>query len=642
MKRIWIVLASLLFLTGCTLFPTSTTSETTAPTSATTETTTLSTLIRIPEMVLYEVYGGGGNVGAVYRNDYVVLYNPSEDSFDLSLCSLQYSPATGTSFSVFPLSGTIQGESYFLISLYGGTNGVPLPVSFGESFSLNLAATAAKVALVFGQEPITGPTNAAVLDFLGYGSTANLSEGSPTGNLSATVSAKRNGTGDTGDNSADFILGTPDLGYVLDSLEMTGISLSGWDDFYAVGDSLNLSGAVVVGEYSHGETSRITPDSGMVSGFDTSVSGNFSLTVTYESFTASLSYTVVDVDPDAVLSVSYIDIGMGGGGPGESTLIEIGDIDVLVDSGENTSEATDELLAFLSDHVTDGTIEYLIATHQDSDHIGGFTEVMDAFVVQNAIIYSTPESIATSLRRTFENRLVAEGASVVRILDLVNSADPTVSLGEGVDLRFYDTGYLTATTANASCMVFVLEAYGTRILFTGDAESDQESVYAPEVGDVDIFKMGHHGSANGTSTKLLENITPEVAIVSNGDLLGNEYGHPTYAAVGRIYAYSSDIPVYAVTGGNGNETGIPITWQRNGTITVTVTPAGYSIASEYYGSSPMELSQTDYWKDSSNPNSDLGYIHTSVLPSIGNGTLFSLPFVVFGSLKFITKDRANA
>jgi len=581
----------------------------------------------IPALLIYEVYGGGGNVGATYRNDYVVLYNPSDTSFDLSHCSLQYSAAGGTSFFVFPLEGTIAGAGFFVVTLYGGTNGSPLPVSFGNPATLNLAAASAKLALVLGNEPIAGPEDESVLDFLGYGTSATLFEGTPTANLGNGSSAKRNSFSDTGDNAADFSLGVPDLAYVLDSMEMTGIVLSGWDDVYAVGDSLNLSGALILGTFAEGATARFLPSPEMISGFDTSVPGSFTLSVSYLTFTTDFSYSVIDFDPDSAVVISFIDIGMAGGGPGESTLIECGDWDILVDSGENSPEATNELLAFLNDHVTDGVIEYLIATHQDADHIGGFTEVMDAFQVSNAILYSTPSSIATSLRQTFENRLTTEGSSVVRIRALVDSGNPTIPLVDGVLLRFFDTGFLEGSTANSSSLVFVVEAYGTRVLLTGDAESNQEAVYAPLVGDVDVFKMGHHGTANGTSSTFLETVTPEIAIVSNGDMLGNEYNHPTYTSVGRIYTYSSELPVYAVTGGNGKAVGIPLTWQRNGTITVSITSAGYSLASEYYGADLMELSQTDYWKDDSNPNRDKGYVlPTAWMPSVEFQTLLEFKY----------------
>ncbi len=625
MKRIGIVLTSIFFLTGCSFFTHSTTAPATTAPISTTMTSSSSTTptpsatsasLFIPALLIYEVYGGGGNVGATYRNDYVVLYNPSAASFDLSHCSLQYSAAGGTSFYVFPLEGTVAAESFFVITLYGGTNGSPLPVSFGPSVSLNLAAASGKLALVLGNEPISGPADEFVLDFLGYGTSATLFEGAPTANLGNVASAKRTSFSDTDDNATDFTIGIPDLAYVLDAMEMTGIVLSGWDDVYAVGDSLNLSGALILGTFAEGATARILPTPEMISGFDTSEPGSFTLTVSYLTFTTDFPYSVIDIDPDSLVVISFVDIGMAGGGPGEATLIECGDWDILVDSGENSPEATNELLKFLNDHVTDGVIEYLIATHQDADHIGGFTEVMDAFQVPHAVLYSTPASIATSLRRTFENRLTTEGTSVVRIRTLVDSGDPTIPLLDGVLLRFYDTGFLEGTTANSSSIVFVVEAYGTRVLLTGDAESNQEAVYAPLVGDVDVFKMGHHGTANGTSSTFLETVKPEIAIVSNGDVLGNEYNHPTYTAVGRIYAYSSEVPVYAVTGGNGKAVGIPITWQRNGTITLSITSAGYSVASEYFGAHPMELSQTDYWQDDSNPNKDKGYVApTAWMPS---------------------------
>jgi beta-lactamase superfamily II metal-dependent hydrolase len=151
-------------------------------------------------------------------------------------------------------------------------------------------------------------------------------------------------------------------------------------------------------------------------------------------------------------------------------------------------------LSFLSTHVTDGTIEYIIATHQDADHIGGFTEVLDAYVVTHAVLYSTPASIATALRNTFEAAVTAEGSVIYYAYDLATAADPTISLADNVELEFINTNSLQTANANYSSIVFVLNAFGTRVLFNGDAEQNQEAVYAPLVGDVDIFKLGHHGT----------------------------------------------------------------------------------------------------------------------------------------------------
>lgn len=376
---------------------------------------------------------------------------------------------------------------------------------------------------------------------------------------------------------------------------------------YQIDDSIVLTNGYVRIFYTDGSASTTPLTSEMVSGFSTATSGTKTLTITYQGKTDTLTYEVEAFVASTDLLIHYIDIGATGGGPGEAALIQYNGIDILIDSGENASEATNALLSFLSAHITDGIIEYIIATHQDADHIGGFTEVLDAYSVPNAILYSTPASIATVLRNTFEAAVTAEGSTVQYAYDLATALDPSITIAEGVELEFLDTTYLQTANANYSSIVFVLEAFGTRVLFNGDAEQNQEAVYGPLAGDVEIFKLGHHGTANGTTAGLLTAISPEVAIVTNGDFLGNEYNHPTYAALARIYSYSNLVPIYAVTGGNW--TSASRMTQRNGTITVTVDGSGYSIASESYGNNPLELSATDYWEDSRNTTGSSGYYY---------------------------------
>ncbi|MFA5036160.1 MAG: endonuclease [Candidatus Izemoplasmatales bacterium] len=593
-------------------------------------------------LVIYEVYGGGGNTGATYTNDYVVLYNGTNTDINLSTYSVQYASATGTTYTVIALTGSITSENYYLISLgSGGTNGSALPVVANVSATTNIAATAGKMALVTNQTAITGKTTETVIDFLGYGSTADEYETAPTATLSATLSAKRNSSTDTDANVDDFTVGTPDLSYVEASITLVSISANNIDAYYEVNDPLNISGATLTLYYSNGSTGSTTLESSMVSGFSSTTLGDYSLTITYQGLTDDYAYHVIDYSALTNAEVHFVDIGATGGGPGEAILIQIGGIDILIDSGEQSTATQTALLAFLAANVTDGTIEYIIATHQDADHIGNFVAVLNAYVVNNAILYSTDVSIATGLRTTFETAVANEGCTVYYGYDLATATDPTLTIATGIILEFYNTGYLTTDDANASSLVFVLEAFNTRMLFTGDAEGNQEANYGPLVGDVDIFKLGHHGALAGTTAALLTAITPEVAIVTNGDYLGNYYEHPKYESLARIYAYSNIVPIYAVTGGNGS--GSDISLQRNGTITIEITGSGYTITSENYGLNPMEISNTDYWNDVANTTGSTGYYY-ALATGITDGELLktALSNIIDGHTVLSYDDVTNA
>ncbi len=168
------------------------------------------------DVVISQIYGGGGNSGATLKNDFIELFNRGTSPINVTGWSVQYSSAAGTSWQVTPLlSGSIPPGGYYLIQQGaggGGTVDLPTPDVTG---SIAMSATAGKVALVGDATPSTGsgcPFAASVFDFVGYGSTATCSETSPTTAPSNTTAVLRafNGCIDTGNNSADFDEGTPD------------------------------------------------------------------------------------------------------------------------------------------------------------------------------------------------------------------------------------------------------------------------------------------------------------------------------------------------------------------------------------------------------------------------------------------------
>lgn len=166
------------------------------------------------QVVISQVYGGGGNSGATLRNDFIELHNTSDAPISLSGWSVQYAAFAGTSWQVTPLTGTIQPGGYFLIQQAagkGGTEDLPAPDVIG---TIAMAAGSAKVALVNSVTPLTGSSPVAdpsVSDFVGYGA-ADAFEGSGAAPLlSATLAAIREvaGSQDSDNNAADFVAGTP-------------------------------------------------------------------------------------------------------------------------------------------------------------------------------------------------------------------------------------------------------------------------------------------------------------------------------------------------------------------------------------------------------------------------------------------------
>jgi len=187
-------------------------------------------------VVISEIYGGGGNSGSTYKNDFIELYNPTESAISVAGWSVQYTSASGPNntppkWDVTALSGSIAARSYYLIrQSSGGANGtLDLPEPY-VSGTIAMAAGAGKVALCNTVTPLTVSNPAATLyiDLVGYGTTANFSEGNnapatnaPVPNASSSIERKVKlsstaasltaaeallGNGyDSNDNSTDFV-----------------------------------------------------------------------------------------------------------------------------------------------------------------------------------------------------------------------------------------------------------------------------------------------------------------------------------------------------------------------------------------------------------------------------------------------------
>jgi predicted extracellular nuclease len=165
------------------------------------------------DVLISQVYGGGGNSGATYTNDFVELHNVGAAAVDISGWSVQYGSAGGTTYQTTALSGTVQPGAFYLVSEgagAGGTTPLPTPDATG---SIALSATAGKVALVTSATALgCGSSCAAaagVHDFVGYGG-ANDAETAPAPAPSNTTSvARADGAADTDNNAADFAAGPP-------------------------------------------------------------------------------------------------------------------------------------------------------------------------------------------------------------------------------------------------------------------------------------------------------------------------------------------------------------------------------------------------------------------------------------------------
>ena len=162
------------------------------------------------QLVISQVYGGGGNAGATWKNDFIEVFNKGVASVSLAGYSVQYGGATASTWAVTSLgNSSLAPGRYFLIQEAAGANlsatSLPAPDATG---AIAMSATAGKVALVSSSTALLGacPVGGALVDLVGYGPTANCFEGTAMAALSNTTSGLRAAAGctDSNVNSSDF------------------------------------------------------------------------------------------------------------------------------------------------------------------------------------------------------------------------------------------------------------------------------------------------------------------------------------------------------------------------------------------------------------------------------------------------------
>src|SRR5215204_4311967 len=132
-----------------------------------------------PDIVISQVYGGGGNTGAQYRNDFIELFNPGTDSVSVDGWSVQYASGTGTTWQVTPINGKIGPGAYFLVqeALGAGTTlpALPTPDATG---TIPMGAASGKVLLVPGTGALAGacPAATSYVNGVSFGTASNCGQ----------------------------------------------------------------------------------------------------------------------------------------------------------------------------------------------------------------------------------------------------------------------------------------------------------------------------------------------------------------------------------------------------------------------------------------------------------------------------------
>lgn len=239
----------------------------------------------------------------------------------------------------------------------------------------------------------------------------------------------------------------------------------------------------------------------------------------------------ISVNPacaDANDTVNFIDVGQG-----NCTLVKSGDSAMLIDAGE--VDKGKDVVSYLK-ALRIRRLDYIIISHQHTDHMGGVIEVINSDIeVGKIIMPKIPEKLTpTSYTYTkLLNEIKNEGLSVRAARDeefYIGSIKVNTYAMEGDYSNLNNYSVVTKFTANAGSFIIM-----------GDLEKTAEKELLNKNFDfaADVILVGHHGSSSSSSDSLLKRVNPSCAVISVGT--GNKYGHPNDSAIKRIKNYTDKI-----------------------------------------------------------------------------------------------------
>lgn len=302
---------------------------------------------------------------------------------------------------------------------------------------------------------------------------------------------------------------------------------------------------------------------------------------------------------DGELLVHMLDVGQG-----DCIYIQLPDgKDMVIDCANYNDDGEYEKKTFdyLDKYIEDDTVEYLMLTHCDSDHVYFMDELLERYQVEKLFmpnVLAVPGTTSKD-KKALQDQIDALDTSRFTDKDTVGTityaeffiaalTEPDCEIVLNIDpdvntnsiiieettyrLVFYcptqeyydDYGLNTAERKNAISPIGILEYNNRKIMLTGDSNEINEPLVMARTGkiDCDVLKVGHHGSETSTSNAFLDEYTFEYAIISCNSY-GNKFNHPRQATLDRLKSHN--IEVYR-TDNNGN---IVVSVDKDGNLKIT-------------------------------------------------------------------------
>lgn len=240
-------------------------------------------------------------------------------------------------------------------------------------------------------------------------------------------------------------------------------------------------------------------------------------------------WQIVSSEQTGRLKVAFLDVGQG-----DAIFIETPEgKQILIDGGANRSviRQLSKVMPFY-----DRSIDMVVLTHPDADHVGGLPAVLEdyqvSFVMESGVLSDS------DVYSEFEKLVGEEGPEKI-----LARQGQKIDLGGGVSLDvLFPIGDVSEFETNTASVVLKLVYGENSFLFTGDLPQNVEKYLAESYGDqldTDVFKLGHHGSNTSNSELFLGFVSPEYAIASVGE--DNRYGHPNQEVIDLLDNFGIDL-----------------------------------------------------------------------------------------------------